>query len=76
MTRETKIKAEEKIPITGQGYTLGKLLDGTDCQILLDTGAQASYICQKHITWGVKVYMHYPNLLPMHIESKSEMDNM
>ena len=29
MTRDTKVKAEEKIPITGQGFTLGKLLDGT-----------------------------------------------
>ena len=37
MTRETRIKVEEKIPITGQSYTLGKLLDGTECQILLDT---------------------------------------
>ena len=26
MTRETKIKVEEKIPISGQGYNLGKLL--------------------------------------------------
>ena len=32
MTRETKVKAEEKFPISGQGYTLGKLLDDTDCQ--------------------------------------------
>ena len=39
MTRETRIKVEEKITITGQGFTLGKLLDGTECQILLDTGA-------------------------------------
>ena len=31
MTRETKIKAEEKFPISGQGYALGKLLDDTDC---------------------------------------------
>ena len=31
MTRETKVKAEEKFPISGQGYTLGKLLDNTDC---------------------------------------------
>ena len=31
MTRETNIKVEEKIPISGQGYTLGKLLDGTEC---------------------------------------------
>ena len=29
MTRDTKIKAEEKFPITGQGFTSGKLLDGT-----------------------------------------------
>ena len=36
MTRETKVKAEEKFPISGQGYTLGKLLDNTDCQIQLD----------------------------------------
>ena len=38
MTRDTKIKAEEKFPITCQGFALGKLLDGTECQILLDTG--------------------------------------
>ena len=43
MTRETNIKAEEKIFITGQGFTLGKLLDGTEYQILLDTGASKSY---------------------------------
>ena len=42
MTRETKVKAEEKFPIAGQGYTLGKLLDNTDCQILFDTGASKS----------------------------------
>ena len=29
MTRDTKIKAEESFPITGKGFTLGKLLDGT-----------------------------------------------
>ena len=28
MTRDTKIKAEESIPITGQGLTSGRLLDG------------------------------------------------
>ena len=44
MTRETKIRAEEKFPITGQGFTSGKLLDGTECQILLDTGATKSYM--------------------------------
>ena len=48
MTRETKIKVEEKIHITGQGYTLEKLLDGTECQILLDTGASKSYMSQAY----------------------------
>ena len=37
MTRSTKIKAEERFPITDQGVASGKLLDGTECQILLDT---------------------------------------
>ena len=48
MTRETKIKAEEKFLITGQGYTLGKLLDGTDNQILLDTGTSKSYMSKAY----------------------------
>ena len=44
MTRETKVKAEEKFLISGQGFTLGKLLDDTDCQILLDTGTSKFYM--------------------------------
>ena len=44
MTRDTKIKAEESFPITRQGFTSGKLLDGTGCQILLDTGMTKSYM--------------------------------
>ena len=48
MTRETRIKAEGKTPITGQGFTLGKLLDGTECQILLDTGASKSYMSKSY----------------------------
>ena len=44
MTRDTQIKAEERFPITGQGFASGKLLDGTECQILLDTGATKSYM--------------------------------
>ena len=44
MTRNTQIKAEERFPITGQGFASGKLLDGTECQILLDTGATKSYM--------------------------------
>ena len=48
MTRDTKIKAEEKFPITGQGFASGKLLDGTECQILLDMGATKSYMSKSY----------------------------
>ena len=37
-----KLKAEESFPISEHGYTLGRLLDGTECQLLLDTGASKS----------------------------------
>ena len=43
-SKNDKIKAEESFPISEQGYTLGKLLDGTECQILLDTGASKSFM--------------------------------
>ena len=48
MMRDTKIKAEERFPITGQGFTSRKLLDGTECQILLDTGATKSYMSKSY----------------------------
>ena len=48
MTRHMKIKAEERFPITGQGFASGKLLDGTECQILLDTGATKSYMSKSY----------------------------
>ena len=31
------VTVEEKFLMTEQGYTVGKLLDSTECQILLDT---------------------------------------
>ena len=34
MVRSDNIKVEERFPISEQGYTVGKLLDGTECQIL------------------------------------------
>ena len=51
MTRDTKIKAEERFPITGQGFASGKLLNGTECQILLDTGATKSYMSKLYYLW-------------------------
>ena len=75
MTRSTKIKAEERFPITGQGFGTGKLLNGTECQILLDTGATKSFMSKSYYL-RCKLYMHYQNSLQTHKGYKWEMDNM
>ena len=41
---QNKLKAEESFPISEYGYTSGRLLDGTECQLLLDTGASKSFM--------------------------------
>ena len=48
MTRLDQIKAEGEFPVSEQGYTVGKLLDGMECQILLDTGASKSFMSKSH----------------------------
>ena len=48
MTREVKLTIEEKFTITEQGYKVDKLLDGTECQILLDTGASKLFMSKSH----------------------------
>ena len=48
MVRDHKMVAEERFPMSEQGYTTGKLLDGTECQILLDTGASKSFMSKSH----------------------------
>ena len=66
ITKTSKIKVEESFPISEQGYTMGKLLDGTECQILLVTGASKSLMSKSH-------YLHCKSLqsLPnMHQEHK------
>ena len=65
-TRASKIKVEGRFPISEQGYAVGKLLDGTKCQILLDTGASKSFMSKSH-------YMHCksPHLLPnLHLKHR------
>ena len=47
-SKNNKIKTEESFPISEQGYTLGKLFDGTECQILLDTGASKSFMSKSY----------------------------
>ena len=52
---QDKLKAEESFPISENGYTLGRLLDGTKCQLLLDTGASKSFMSKSF-------YMHCKSL--------------
>ena len=42
-SKKSKIKVGESFPISEQGFTMGKLLDGTECQILLDLRASKSF---------------------------------
>ena len=55
VVKENKITTEENFQISEQGYTTGKLLDGTECQILLDTGASKSFMSKSH-------YLHCKSL--------------
>ena len=48
MTRDMEVKAEENFPITPHGYMKGKLIDGMECDILVDTGASKSYISKSY----------------------------
>ena len=57
-TRTGKIKAEETLLISERGCTVGKLLDGMECQILLDTGASKSFMSNSH-------YLHCKSLLSL-----------
>ena len=54
-SKNNNIKVEESFPISEQGYTIGKLLDGTECQVLLDTGASKSFMSKSY-------YMHCKSL--------------
>ena len=52
---QNKLKAEESFAISENGYTLGRLLDGMKCQLLLDTGASKSFMSKSF-------YMHCKSL--------------
>ena len=42
--KDQQLKVEESFPISEHGYTSGRLLDGTECQLLLDMGASKSFM--------------------------------
>ena len=71
---QNKLKAEESCPISENGYTLGRLLDGTKCQLLLDTGT-SNPSCQNHFICNVNHYTPYQNLPLLHRKCKLEMDS-
>ena len=52
---QNKLRVEESFPISENAYTTGKLLDGTKCQLLLDTGASKSFMSKSF-------YMHCKSL--------------
>ena len=52
---KNKLRAEESFPISEHGYTSGRLLDGMECQLLLDTGASKSFMSKSF-------YMHCKSL--------------
>ena len=42
--KDQQLKVEESFPISEHGYTSGRLLDGTKCQLLLDMGVSKSFM--------------------------------
>ena len=48
MKREEVMKAEESFPISEQGFVMGKLMNGKECQILLDMRASKSYMSKSY----------------------------
>ena len=62
MTRDTKIKAEERFPITDQGFASGKLLMAQNVKFCW-TQVPQSPTCQNLTICNAKLYMHYQNFL-------------
>ena len=48
MTCDKSLIVYERFPISKLGYTVGKLLDRRECQILLDTGASKSFMSKSY----------------------------
>ena len=71
---QDKLKAEESFPISEDGYTLGRLLDGMKCCLLLDT-VLVNPLCQNHSICTVSHCTPYQNLLLPHRKYRWEMDN-
>ena len=75
MTRDMEVKAEGNFPITLHGYTKGKLIDGTECDILVNTGASKSYMSKSYFM-RCKNLHSLQNSPPPQPESKLTTDSM
>ena len=58
---KNKLRAGESFPISEHGYSSSRLLDGTECQLLLDTGASKSFM-SKSFYMCCKSLHSLPNL--------------
>ena len=67
---QDKLRAEESFPISENGYTIGRLLDGTKCQLLLDTGASKSFM-SKSFYMHCKIFTHFAKVCSNHTENTS-----
>ena len=75
MTREMEVKAEENFPITLHGYTKGKLLDGTGCDILVDTCTSKSNMSKSYFMRCNSLHS-LPKFTSTKTKFKLAMDNM
>ena len=48
VSRKTEVKAEESFAMNAAGHTRGELLDGTECEILIDTGVCILYMSKSY----------------------------
>ena len=75
MTRDREVKAEENFPITTHGYTKGKLLDGTKCDIQVDTGMSKSYMSKSYFM-RCKSLHSLPKFTPAMTRIQVALDSM
>ena len=61
MTRNTRIKVEERFPITGQGFASGKTVRWHGISNSIRHRVLQSHTCQNHVICNAKLYMHYQN---------------
>ena len=48
MTQDKDLMVEQRFPISKSGYTIGKLMDGMECHILLDIGTSKSFMSKSY----------------------------